>query len=238
MFNPTPIYQDFIIVQEEKPKSSFDGQIWVRTSDGATFQYFNGVWEQIGQEPDKEWIKLNDENQITLNDNKLDNRGITHITPYVMKGWEEIEESPLTSSFGNTETFNIESNYDLFLLMPVSGDTGEYTIRMRINGDTGNNYDSMDANRISVSTGSDRFEPGILDSDFSEILPFGTFLVMSGRWENKFEIRGYSNTGAVAELSYGRNEAVESPLNSFTLDMHAGDDWSNLELRIFGLDIE
>ena len=70
MFNPTPIYQDFIVVQEKEPTSPFNGQIWVRSSDGSTFQYFNG-WEQIGQEPDNNTIIVNEDGKLTAINNRV-----------------------------------------------------------------------------------------------------------------------------------------------------------------------
>ena len=64
--NPTSLQRNFIIVQENQPTSPFEGQIWVRSSDGATFQYFNGEFEQIGSEPDENTIEVNENGQLEV----------------------------------------------------------------------------------------------------------------------------------------------------------------------------
>lgn len=62
--NPKAIQRNFILVQNEEPQSPQEGQIWLRTTDGATFQYFNGEWEQIGQEPDGKTIVENEYGEL------------------------------------------------------------------------------------------------------------------------------------------------------------------------------
>lgn len=48
MSNMTSLAPQFVIEAESEPESGFNGQIWIRSTDGQAFQYFEGDWESIG----------------------------------------------------------------------------------------------------------------------------------------------------------------------------------------------
>ena len=45
----TTIQKKFVVSQDTEPTSPFNGQIWVRETDGQAFQYFNGKFKSIGR---------------------------------------------------------------------------------------------------------------------------------------------------------------------------------------------
>lgn len=62
----TFVPQDNVQVVEELPDSGREGIIYIRNTDGATFQFFNGEYEQIGQEADEETISLNENGELEI----------------------------------------------------------------------------------------------------------------------------------------------------------------------------
>ena len=145
---------------------------------------------------------------------------------------EEDGNSPWNASLVTTATYTLASNYD-WILVDFEEITGDATTiengRLRVDGDTGTNYDYMTAagNRI---TGASFLQFANHNPSSSTV---SGRLVMNGRWSNSMAVQGPIGIGAGNnDLHSGRNIAIASPLDSLNVSYTAGN--VSVSARIYG----
>ena len=200
MFNPTPIYQDFIIVQEEEPTSPFNGQIWVKTPDGATFQYFNGNWEQIGQEPDGETILENEEGNLKVN----------LLSPKLSKfTYDGIEFDPTSESSSPYGLYFNPEGTKMFILCAGSESVYQYTLTESFDISTAS-YDGIefDVNSEAPTPYGLYFNP---EGTKMYITDFDSDSVYQYTLTESFDI----STATYDDIQFDASTEVSSPIKIF-----------------------
>lgn len=148
------------------------------------------------------------------------------------KGGMWTEDGAISNSAGSA-SYQLSTTYDAVLLdvQSITGSTGtRQNLRLRINGDTGANY-NLTNNDGSTVTGESSFR---LTDKVANAVEFTGIIRLTGRWTNQAGIQSpASGTEAGVIAVGGANPAVASPLNSFTL-FFDGDSDTIAELTVYG----
>jgi hypothetical protein len=153
------------------------------------------------------------------------------------KGGLWTKDGTVSQSGVTSLDYNFSQSWDrvLVVLHDVYGDYGgSTTLNMRLNGDTGSNYNWRAAN--TATTGDSKL--GIADAPTSGTtgITVSGVLEITGRWTNFCQASGHAGRADSGRaFTEGNNSAIASPLSSASLYWDNGNITGTMQ--VFGRDI-
>jgi len=145
----------FVVVDDIKPQSPFEGQIWRDTSNQTTKQYVSGTWESIQTSGDNLSIGKNGVGEIeVIPSGIIDNKTLRIDSSEMIRSPGAIHSSNLSQvvTFNDVDPSSVSMNVNL--------NPGEYGVLLdaKAIGYMGNFNGSADGNTIpsAVQNGSDQ----------------------------------------------------------------------------------
>lgn len=121
-------------------------------------------------------------------------------------------------------TYTFSQTWESVMLIGESSGTNDW-LDLRVNGDTGTNYDYHDATGTGTSSASEIQHVGLAGR------MGGFFVTMTGNWTNYFGM-GAMGVGNNTHTMTGRNISAAAPLTQFTL-FTSGGTTTSIDIGVF-----
>lgn len=132
-------------------------------------------------------------------------------------------------------SYTLNNSYDRVFVdiqSAMGDDTNAREIRMRVNGDTGTNYDYVDQGGTRT-TGHSYWELGVAHTTNTGA---SGQLQLTGRWPQDVKIYGPAGQGSgLNDINSGKNFSVASPLNSMEMYWAVGN--IDIDAHVYGVNL-
>ena len=147
--------------------------------------------------------------------------------------WTQDDNSPKTVTNTTNISYTLASSYDQVRVVVQLTSSGFFSSELTVNGDTGTNYSSIDQ-AGNISTGSSSFSINVNEAPQKDTYSFE----MTGRFGDEFYV-GQANVTEISGsiISGGKNDAISSPLSSFTISEGASTAADEITVNVYGRDV-